>query len=68
MHQPREVAGCLCSRIQRSRHMGKNWKISAQINQAGTSVSAGSVVYDATVTGDGCTALTPTFTNIGKTN
>ena len=47
---------------------GKNWKISAQINQAGTSVSAGSVVYDATVTGDGCTALTPTFTNIGKTN
>ena len=47
---------------------GKNWKISAQINQSGTSVSAGSVVYDATVTGTGCQALTPTFTNIGRTN
>ncbi len=46
---------------------GKNWKISAKINQSGASVSAGSVVYDATVTGTGCQALTPTFTNIGRT-
>lgn len=43
-------------------------EISALINQGRVSVSAGFVVYNATITGDGCSALFPIFTNIGKTN
>ena len=45
---------------------GKNWVIAAEVSVAGTSTTnAGSVQYTPSVSGDGCTALTPNFTKIG---
>ncbi len=42
-----------------------NWAIKVTPTAA-TSDAASSITFDATVTGDGCEALTPTFSQIGK--